>query len=703
MTFPFVTSVVDPLGPEGAVASALNRDVQPFEATVIGYDQIVLTWKMPIAAAWSGLSVTRSRSGFPRTYDDGEQVLQYTMTDWNLQPSKFEVTNLIGGWHYFSLFLKDAFGVWQKVAEVDALVPYDYGSTDRMWDTIPEYYKVIRDDTADKSLVNLRINPDLYDGIAGGSESNLLLSAFISLFGWGFDLLRTETEYLAHGYDPTVIHTSRLQLLAQQFGHDPEASVPAAVNRTLVRNLSSLYRKRGTLDGIKELVTSVSGWDVEVLLGPNMMLNEDQAAQTNPVAASPWLSTVRYNAGDLVTYGDYTYFAVSNNTLATPPPNSATNSASWTYVDYPRVIPTGTRADTGDVSTWQVWLDNFGTDDVTPGRTKMVAGAPDITGTKRQTTALQISRVGSTGPNRAEVRSYPSSYTPAKPARLAMLESAIPIPRPVKWDTAKQYAPGDYVIYKAAAYEALNKSVGVTPTTATDWLRVGADDRINFTVSTYAHGPFIGTAGTGGKTVEMQVFLHNADGSISQTLTYADFTALRPSIYDPFIDDATTLSGTRVAATGQTWSSDGVGTWSIDRNDSGGWVTPPASGKTQRWINNGTTSSYSVGVTWTLDPGTTRLGGLIFRRVDANNYWIATQTGLFKVVGGAAKANPSTGAVSWTKFTTGDKMSVLSDHTNAGFGNVITVYKNGVAVGATTDNFNGGVAGSNNVGLGMEA
>lgn len=675
-TLSFVTPPVDALGPEGAIASALARNVEPFEAQVLGYNAVFLSWTPPALGVWLGIKIVRSRSGSPRSPEDGVEVLSFEQPGWNEQ-SAVSVPDLVGGYHYFSLFLRNGFG-WQRVSRVDALVPYDYSSTDRMWDNIPEFYKAVRDDTADLSLVNLRINADMYDGIAGGSKPNLLLSAFISLFGWGFDLLRTQVEYLANGYDPSLIHTSRLTLLSRQFGHEPEVAVPAHTNRTIVRNLSSLYRVRGTLAGIKDTITAVSGWDVEVSIGQNMMLSEEQAAFANPTSTLVWSPSKSYTT-TVVKYGDYMYKSLLPNVLSTPPTGTQSSNASWEYTDYPRELSQSNPTTTGDVSTWQVRLSGAGGTTVPiSGYTRLAVGALNTSGVKRHTSTLQVVRgTGTNGADWMEVVSVPvvnTSNVALSPVR-SIVESGIPIPRPRKWLSTREYRAGDFAVYKGAVYEALNTVTGVLPTVVTDWMRVGADDRVTLTSSVYVHGPF---AGTTGKPVVPKAYTYTNQGAVVQTFEHR--TTDVPVYFDPFVDDVSVLDGARVSTTGQAWTTNGIGVWTIDRDDGGGWVAPPVSGNSQRWFTNSSVTRFAV--TFMSNPGTTRLVGIIFRRLDSNNYWICTQTGLYKVVAGAARAAPASGALVWSSFVAGQRMQVSLAN------DVISVYRNGVLLGSATDPFN---------------
>lgn len=519
MTFGLITPIVDPLGPEGAVASVLSRDVEPFLAEVSGYDTVSLSWDMPIPDLWDGYYITRSRSGFPRTYDDGMHVVSSEATSWNLQPSRFTLDGLTGGWHYFSFFLKDAFGVWVKVAEEDALVPYDYGSTDKMWDTIPEHYKVIRDSTADLSLVNLRINPDLYDGVSGGSQPNLLLSAFVHVFGWGFDFLRTQAEQVLQGYDPLSVHPSRLKSLAQQFGFKVEESVSSHVNRTVTRNLASLYRNRGTLEGIKDIVTAMSGWDAEVSLGYNFALSKSQTAMTYDVPVA-WSDTKMYTPDMLVKHGDYLYRALQPS-LGFPqaPPASATSNAYWEHVAWPRTITPDE-----EVGSWQVRMSGVGTNDgYVAGYTRLAAGVPDPTNmTKRQYNALQVFRDTSSGTNGAtwlEVLSVPGIGFGGS-ARERVINYGIPLPRLSVWDPDRTYLYGDIVTYAGQLWQAANNHVqGTTPSAAVvtepDWKLVADDtsDSVPVTVSVKSHGPFVGATGAG-RPVRVVVRTYSSAGEL---------------------------------------------------------------------------------------------------------------------------------------------------------------------------------------------
>lgn len=675
--------------------ASTKGSVDPFRGAAEGYDAVNLSWTAPLQDTWLGFRIVRSRSGYPLTVDDGVTSTEVTSATW-YQTVGFRDTGLPGGWQYYSFFLKSSTG-WTRVATTSVLIPYDYGSTDKLWDVIPEYYKHIQDDSASTSLKNTRINPALYlDHV--NSAPNLLLSSFLNLFGMGLDSLRTQAEGVQSGYDVNSVHISRLGLLSTQFGNNLEQAVPAHSNRTVVRNLAHLYRERGTLNGIKDTATMVSGWDVEVTLGPNMMLSEDQAAFVNPDYPQ-WLPTVLYTplAGskpaDRVKYAGYVYESLVAALGSAQAPTGTTGSNTWwSYVAYPRVDRSLARVDTGDISTWQANLSGQG---FVSGSTAIGVGAPDPESPAvLQSNALQIYRLGTNGSATIDVSSVPAVLADAssRPAKQFVLESAIIMPTSTPWSSTVLYKVNDLVVYKGALYKALVDSTNVLPTVTTTWSRVGFDDRLRLLLSVYAHGPFTGATNSGGRRVLPFVNEYDETGTLIRT-TSADPAKWSGQFFDSFNADSGSVSSARQSDAGLFWATGGLGSWSVARDDVGGYATPPPSGRTHQ-VASATAADRHVAVTYRFDPGTTRKIGVVFRRSDSSNYWIASQTGLYKVVAGAAPANPASGALTYSAFVAGDRLEVYF------VGSTINVYKNGTLLGTATDAFNSTITAH---GIGAEA
>ncbi len=501
--------------------TSLDRVIDPFVASSLGYDTVNLTWTPPLPTNWSGYRIVRSRSGFPTTVTDGVVAHEVIGGSWATHTGYANV-DLPGGWHYYTFFLRTADGAtWVRVATTDVLVPYDFATTDKLWDTIPEYYKHIRDDSADQSIKNLRINPELYLS-NDYTAPNLLLSSFLHLFGIGLDHVRTQIEDVVTGYGSNDVHISRLNLLAKQFGRDLEQAVPAYANRTVVRNLAYLYRKRGTLDGIAELATMTTGYDVEVTLGPNMMLNEDQAALANPEYAK-WDAARYYTPGIRVEYGSYIFQnVVASSGQAQAPANSGVNNTWWNAIAVPVNDRTNARVDTGDVSTWQYNLNPGG---VISGKTNIGVGVVDPQDALMfQTNALVLERTDANGATNITAMSVPTVAAAGQSinTKRQVLEAGIPLPVETTHVVGQVYVAGDLVRYNTFVYEAL-VDTSALPTVTTDWKRVSnANVAPRQRLSVYAHGPFSGTAGTGARAVTLVVNQYDAEGAFISELTGVD-------------------------------------------------------------------------------------------------------------------------------------------------------------------------------------
>lgn len=660
--------------------------VDPFEANPMGFNSVVLSWSEP-GGDWSGFRIIRSRSGFPISETDGAIVVDFPVGYSGATGGSVLDTSLTGGWHYYGLFLWDnGAQVWERAAAVDVMVPYDFKSTDRLWDLVPEYYKTVYDNTADYNQQKYRVNPAIYMGHAD-AVPNLAFAKYLHIIGWGMDILRTQADQVMDGYNINSVHVNRLALLAEQFGGEVEESAPASTNRSMVRNLGWLYRKKGTLEGIREMVSLVTGWEIDVEIGPNLMLSEDQANFQHP-EPQWWDEGVKYDTQDRVRYGMYVYIAIQPSYgPSTAPPSTRTSNTWWDHdatvdpVEYPSTHPrygVVYRTDTGDVSTWQIQ----GPSGFISGSTKIGSGTQDPEdGTIHYTNSLMFRNETVTDGADFIVRSIPRhALNLGSWDRTLIITDGIPTPKAHKeWDATVRYRNTDVVLYEGSPWEAVGTSEGVVPSdSALEWKRLGYDDRIRLALSWYSHGPFNGTPGTGGLRNLAVITEFDEEGDM------VNDTVCLPEVYTNFFYDPFNTSGSlttgRVGAKG-TWSANNSGTWGQAKDEEGGYVYPPTAAARTYQLAPALLANGRVAVTYQKTPGT-RLMGVIFRWSDASNYWIATQTGLYKVVAGAAVANPDSGSLTWTPFIAGDRLMLDLN------GSTIQVYKNEVLLGTATDTFN---------------
>jgi hypothetical protein len=650
--------------------------VDPFTAEPIGFETVSLNWSEP-GGEWSGFRLVRNRSGFPISEDDGVLVLDFPVGYSGSTGGEFLDTNIPGGWHYYAIFLWDVgAAVWERAAAVDVLMPYDFGSIDKVWDSVNQQ--------------RYRVNPAIYiDNLQ--HAPNLQLARYLEVFGWATDMLRSQAEQTLDGYDVDSVHVNRLALLAEQFGSEIEESAPAHVNRTMVRNLGFLHRKRGTLEGIREMVSLATGWEVDVTVGNNLMLSEDQANFVNP-EPQWWDPSVRYVEGDRVKHVRYLFQAKATATGYAQAPPSTKTSNTWWDVDRfiePEDDVSVARTDTGDISTWQI----EGPTGFISGGTFIGRGTTDPEdGSISYSNALGFRNTTTTNNATFHLRSIPRRKTNLTSwDKSLVIESGIPVPRARKpWVEGTRYRAGDTVMYEGSPYEAKG-TTETTPDNENAWERMGYDDRVRLCVSWWSKGPHNGVINTGGRRNHAIITEFDENGDFIHDTVCAPSTYANV-FYDPFNTPGLLTTG-RAVAVGGAWSANNLGSWGQARDDDGGYVFPPTTGRSYQ-LAPATGANNNLAVTYRKVPNGTRLLGLIFRWSDANNFWIATQTGLFKVVAGAARANPASGALSYSVFGDGDRMRVELD------GNTIRVYKGTTLLGTATDSFN---ATANRHGVEVEA
>ena len=655
----------------------IDFGVEPFTAHAITFDAVRVEWNDP-SGDWGGFRLLRSRAGYPVNESDG--VVLYETTS---SPSSrnFVDTGLTAGWVYYSIFLYNtARGTWERAGTVDTMVAYDFKSTDRLWSLLPDYYKQVRDPGAGFSQSAFQINPAIYLSNEQ-SVPNEQLIRFLHVFGYSFDHLRTQIDTVLDGYDPRTMHQKRLTLLAEQFGGEIYPGVPAANNRNLVRNLGLLYRKRGTVDGIRELLELATGYDIDVRIGKNMMLNEDQSQFVHP-QVPPWDPFTRYTVGDRVRYGAVGQFFEALQTAygVTQGPNiDYTANAYWRIDKFVEELVEDTsvnRVDTGDVSTWQVKIDGGA---VVPENTFIAAGYNDPTNPAGGNYNSLAFKNYTGAPATMIVRSIPlnKDETTALDRRLT-LESAIPIPVVVNTFTSgKAYETDDLVMHLGRPWRATRTTTETPSTSSSHWERLGHDKKIRLCFSMHVHGKFSGVVNSGSQSVQPYFMSFNESGDLTYE-SYLTAASTANVFYDPFIASGGLVSG-RAGATGGIWESV-TGSWSQGVNQDGGYMYPAGTTRTFSVTNSGIANT-NVGVTFKALGA--REMGLVFRYSDASNFWMATHSGgLYKVVAGAARANPSSGAASWSAFVPGERMTVVLN------GNSITVKRDGVTVATATDSFN---------------
>ncbi|MFH9606848.1 phage tail protein [Streptomyces sp. NPDC017448] len=317
----------------------VSYSVEPMDARQTGYGEITVTWVTPVSVQnWGELRLVRNTSGFPVSEDDGDTVLQFNA---QAPQNSFTDSGLTGGkFYYYSVFLSSEFqqysstatyqpgdtvsyggfrwtcttsnvigvapgtgvaqwqitqvrSAWNRAGQAASLAVRDYGYRDLLYQLIPTAYATAQTEVS-----------------APQDPTNDVFYRYMSVLAWGLSITRTELGEQQNLHRVSSMPLSRLELLASQLGVSNEASVTPRLRRYRVEHAADLGQRRGTLESVKETIYDLTGYDSDISISRNLMLDADQAEAYYPRWSS-WDASINYQPGAVVQYGDYLYSAKS--------------------------------------------------------------------------------------------------------------------------------------------------------------------------------------------------------------------------------------------------------------------------------------------------------------------------------------------------------------------------------------------------------
>lgn len=235
------------------------------------------------------MRLVRGTNGFAATENDGVTVID---TSDRSSTTILDTALSQGSWYYYTIFILGTDNLWHRAGEVSVFVVRDYGYSSHLWDQLPVIYKTTQEFT----------NTD--------SVESSSLQRYLQLPGFELNYLRSILDSLVNVYDVRSVASELLPAFGQQFGLRYEAELGPETMRRLIRGAVRLYSLKGTITGIKELSTIVTGWATDVTIGKNIVLDDlDANCSGSPgrwnsnrvncrVSARPGDNTISAFAGD---------------------------------------------------------------------------------------------------------------------------------------------------------------------------------------------------------------------------------------------------------------------------------------------------------------------------------------------------------------------------------------------------------------------
>lgn len=233
--------------------SAVDFDASPMAATSLAYGGLRVTWSTP-SGDWDRIRLVRNSYGSPDFEVDGEILFDRSAVESGL--TEYLDTALSPGrFFYYAIFVRTTENPrWIRAGTAFGLTIFDHAYGAKMTAMIPLWLQ------------------------EQDSVRNNVLSRFLSIFGATFDFVRSEMESLRWVRRPELVSGNLLPLLAEMYGVPHEPALGMRRQRVWVQNSVFLAKTKGTLPGVTAFASTVSGYDVEVRPGPNLLKGTDSGA-----------------------------------------------------------------------------------------------------------------------------------------------------------------------------------------------------------------------------------------------------------------------------------------------------------------------------------------------------------------------------------------------------------------------------------------
>lgn len=328
--------------------------VQPFVAQQLEYGNLHISWTTPrqvststsAGKAWTSLRLVRNFYGFPVSATDGAILLEIPNTSpvENLLDNTVE-TGLFAYYAIFVLTIHDPYDS-SRTYSIGDMVSYsgqnyvavavsqgqtpgsgsawsvttsatewviagtciglpvaDWKYSEFLYANTPRAYKIDRIETTGS-------NPDV----------NNHLWKFDRIFGFGFDIMKTENDRVRRINDIETTRDRSILCLAEQMGIGRELPDEPVLRRLRLMDAVKISRQKGSVPGLLTLISDTTGWGASVTQGYNLLLDIDQAAFAHP-SPPTWDPNTRYKLNEYTRFQGRLYRANLANWGHTPDPS----------------------------------------------------------------------------------------------------------------------------------------------------------------------------------------------------------------------------------------------------------------------------------------------------------------------------------------------------------------------------------------------
>jgi len=164
--------------------------------------------------------------------------------------------------YYYSAFVLSG-TYWVRVGTALGTSIKNYGTADVMYNSLPQVYRTASS-TADGNK-----NNDLYN--------------FLRVIGVQYDLIKTKVDIAKNRYDLSNVDGALIPALMDQMGFSYESGLGIHQSRRILSNADYIYLNKGTGQGLRQFVTSFTGYPATIAPIVNLFLTLDCSSFENSI------------------------------------------------------------------------------------------------------------------------------------------------------------------------------------------------------------------------------------------------------------------------------------------------------------------------------------------------------------------------------------------------------------------------------------
>jgi len=215
--------------------------------------QLVLNWNNPANAGITKVQIRRTDYDWPRDIGDGDLVIEIL----NTTPGEFKYysdLNVTGQkTYYYTIFsYNGSTWLYDPVGETSE-VAFDNRDYTVLWERLPSIYRVKDAETNQLPLTKTQDTTDgqWYNLFESSLNVYGQLYRFLKPFGLTLRYFEEMFKYFQNFYEPLTVDPDLVPLLANMVSMKLFTAVPLQKQRFYLDNILALYKRRGTLEGIR--------------------------------------------------------------------------------------------------------------------------------------------------------------------------------------------------------------------------------------------------------------------------------------------------------------------------------------------------------------------------------------------------------------------------------------------------------------------